>query len=270
MVNIPNIFEAALLRMRDLSILREEEWNAWAVKANIANDLACELHQQRLALDPAASIRASYAHGGQMQAVYQQCKQCAEDERTRQRSDALREAGVFDGNLLHATLDNFVCRTDTDRSNLESARAFVARGKGFLLLLGTMGTGKSHLAVAIMRAMSCRARFTTQAALLRRLRETYRDAKAEDVVETCKRVRLLVLDELGVSGGGKDELPMLHEILSTRHGERKPTVLTSNLAGEDELQEVLGERMNDRLRQSGFAKLYFRGESLRRTMRKEY
>lgn len=264
-------FNPELVNARVIEMLRRKrlDWESWCDATGVPSSTRCELHGETTYLDDEASIRTS-TREMKMTAVYLQCPKCKADALVRERSESIRACGVEDDNILHASFENFICRTRADEDNLAAARKFAEYGRGFLLLLGNYGTGKSHLAVAIIRAMNVRARFLTQAGLLARLRATYRNAAAEDVVERCKRVRLLVLDELGVSTGGRDELPMLHDILTTRHGARKPTVLTTNLATNDELEQAIGPRMFDRLRQSGFAKLHFAGDSLRRNFRKQY
>jgi DNA replication protein DnaC len=131
------------------------------------------------------------------------------------------------------------------------------------------GIGKTHLAVAVMRERGG-GRFLTQNQLLLKLRATYRDDKAEDIIEACKRVKLLVIDEVGLSSGGRDELPMLHEILNYRHGaEDRRTILTSNLE-KGEFVAALGERMIDRFRESAFASIALKGKSHRAERRTEY
>jgi DNA replication protein DnaC len=82
-------------------------------------------------------------------------------------------------------------------------------------------------------------------------------------------VRLLVLDDAGLSAGGRDELPMLHEILDYRYGRKLPTVVTSNLPW-DELRNLFSERMEDRLRQCSFEVLTFSGPSYRSQLRNQY
>ena len=108
-----------------------------------------------------------------------------------------------------------------------------------------------------------------QASLLRLLRATYGDKKADDPIEKAQYARLLVLDDAGLSSGGRDELPMLHEVLDYRHGERLPTIVTTNLPFE-QLSDALGERMADRLRESTFRILTFNGSSHRREAREHY
>lgn len=74
---------------------------------------------------------------------------------------------------------------------------------------------------------------------------------------------------MGLSAGGRDELPLLHDVLDYRHGHQKPAILTGNIS-VDQLRDVVGERMADRLRESCFAVLNFTGKSHRRESRERY
>jgi DNA replication protein DnaC len=147
-------------------------------------------------------------------------------------------------------------------------RDFAKVKRGCLIMLGGVGAGKTHLAVAVMRAFT-RPIFFKQNTLLRGLRRTYRDPDAGDPIPACQEADLLVLDELGVSSGGKDEYPLLHEILDYRYGEYRPTIITSN-ATPEQLRETLADRLVDRLRQSTFDLLLFGGKSHREDLKQAY
>jgi DNA replication protein DnaC len=158
--------------------------------------------------------------------------------------------------------------TDEAKGQLAAVKGFVAVRRGFLILLGGVGLGKSHLAVGVLRASGA-GLWVKQADLLRRLRATYRDDKADDPIEPCKTASLLILDEMGVSAGGKDEGPMLYDILDHRYCAIVPTVITSNLDWET-LAETLGERLADRLREATYRVLTLAGRSRRSERRKDY
>lgn len=184
--------------------------------------------------------------------VYQPCEACLVDR--------LQERGV-PPSLLHCTLDNWQPGSEEGKKQLEAVREFAKVQCGFLFLLGPVGTGKSHLAVGALR-LGRGGLFIKQADLLRRLRATYRDDKAADPVEPCKTAGFLVLDEMGVSSGGRDEWPMLHEILDHRYCAMMPTVITSNLTWE-ELAGLAGDRLSDRFRECAYRVLTLTGESHR-------
>lgn len=224
---------------------------------------------------PDVTLRLSQDHtrrrtcdnGGRLTAGYEPCPRCQAQREEQAVQERLHRQGV-PLNLLACTLDNWQPANEHDETHLSVVRKYVSLRKGFLVHLGDLGTGKTHLAVGVMRYESS-AFFVTQADLLDMLRLIYRDRTSQDPVERCRRVALLVLDEMGLSAGGRDELPLLHRILDYRHGEQKPTILTGNLSWV-ELTKVIGERLADRLKESAAKILIFGGYSHRPEARKRY
>lgn len=212
------------------------------------------------------SCLASARNQGVVIADYEACPQCDMDRAEAEIRERLHISGVPQ-NLLHATLANWL----PDANNFEHSqhvRTFLEAKHGFLFLLGDVGTGKTHLAVGAMRL--CKNPYLVkQNTLLRMLRQTYRDQAAIDPVIRCQQADLLVLDEMGLSSGGRDEFPLLNEVLDYRHSERKPTILAGNLDWAA-LQEIVGERLADRFRESTFLVLVFSGQSRRSEAREKY
>jgi DNA replication protein DnaC len=174
--------------------------------------------------------------------------------------------------LLHqqCTFENFTAATAELQANLAKAREFAADPKGLLLMLGRVGTGNTHLAASIVRAVG-RGRYLRHLDLVNRLRASYArpgresgpEELPEDIAEACRNASLLVIDELGVATGGNDGDVLLHDILDHRVGAFRPTVLCANLpAGE--MAGHVGDRLADRFRQAHFAVLNFAGPSRRR------
>lgn len=169
--------------------------------------------------------------------------------------------------LAGCAFSNWEVETAQDRDNLEQCAAFAgkpeARGRrNVLLMLGVRGRGKSHLAVSILRVIGA-GWFTTWAGMLYQMRRRYDDKTVPDPVARALSARCLVLDELGVSPGARDELATLHMILDHRYGAGSPTVITANL-DDAGARELIGERMVDRLRDGLFARLKFSGRSRRK------
>jgi DNA replication protein DnaC len=232
--------------------------------SNQPQAVRCRVHPdcERL-IDEKLTAVATSNNFGQFKAGYTPCRKCLDEAQL----ERLQGYGVPE-NLLHATFENFMPDAEDDAVHVEVVQSFCETKRGFLILLGGYGTGKSHLAAAAFRVYG-RGWFTGHNSLLMALRATYRDNAAFNPIEKAQSARLFVLDDVGLSAGGKDELPMLHEILNHRHGQRLPTIITSNLQYEG-LTSVFGERMTDRLRESAFRVLTFTGASHRREARDRY
>ena len=187
----------------------------------------------------------------------------------------LRACGVPD-RFLDRTLDSFEARNEGQQRALAFARRYVedwgrtrASGRS-AVWIGRPGTGKTHLAIGICRALSdagATAIYSTVQRAVRRVRETWdRDRRTESeaqAIAAFAQVDLLVLDEVGVQAGSSNEQTILFDILNERYNSRLPTLLLSNL-GKEQVADLLGERVIDRLREDGGSVLAFDWESWRR------
>lgn len=112
---------------------------------------------------------------------------------------------------------------------------WVAAGKAWCaLLIGTYGTGKTHLAIATLNAMG-RGHFEKVPDLLDSIRKRAFDEEA-GMEAALKRWRtmtsLLVLDDLGTEKQTEWVDETLYRILDARYESRLPTILTSNTSWE--------------------------------------
>ncbi len=117
---------------------------------------------------------------------------------------------------------------------LEEAQKFVERypsvGRG-LLFVGPAGTGKTHLAVAILRALSSRIQedllFVDFTSILPPQNVMLLDEDLRQRSERCLRqVSLLVLDNFGLGAPSPEILRSFERILEARLQRRRLTVLT--------------------------------------------
>ncbi len=260
---------ALAARMQNLlRIVQEREQAAEAFMRSQPQEKSCSKHPniiRRLTRERTQECTAM--NNGTPTAGYEHCPECLAEREAEGIRQRLKSFGVPEI-LTSATFDNWQPQTSEQAEHLDIVEAFARTRRGFLVMLGNVGTGKSHLAVAVLR-VARDAIFIKQATLLRELRESYNDKNAANPIRRCQETGILVLDEMGLSAGGRDELPMLNEILDYRHGERKPTILTGNCSWP-ELSSTIGTRLSDRLRESAFRIINFSGASRRADARERY
>lgn len=204
----------------------------------------------------------------------------------RQRLEAMLHEAAIPARFAGRTLASFNAETQEQQRALRVATDFATnfddrlrRGES-LILLGAPGTGKSHLAAAILQAImpeQC-GLYTTCAGLIRAVRNTWRkDSERSEgqVLAILAEVPLLVIDEVGVQYGTDSEQNILFEVLDRRYRDMMPTILLANLKLKREkpedpagLREVLGDRVYDRLTETARI-VTFEGESYRARARKE-
>lgn len=126
---------------------------------------------------------------------------------------------------------------------------------GSLILSGRPGTGKSHLAAAVMHVVMAAGRsaqYVTCMDMIRAVRATWRrdsDLTEEQVLRQLgESVDLLVIDEIGVQYGTEGEQNTMFDVLDRRYREMRPVILLTN-ADRAGFRDAVGERVFDRLRE---------------------
>lgn len=165
----------------------------------------------------------------------------------------LERAGV-PPRYIGCRFGTFVTRAGTQRA-VAAAQAVAAQERDGLVLCGPAGTGKTHLAVAMVaerierwlaawptdsveqeregmtyvaRRPELRVRLVSVPGFLDQLRSRIRFADAEDPLPALAAADLLVLDDLGREKVTDWASERLYVLVNERYNAQRPTVVTSN------------------------------------------
>lgn len=193
--------------------------------------------------------------------------------RHKQEIEDLKSKSLVPLRFRDKTFDNYIPDGDSKalkacREYAENFREHKARGR-CLILCGTAGTGKTHLACSIIDYIITNhlqsAIYTTIGKAFRTIKSTYSrssDSSEQKAYSSFVAPSLLVLDEIGVQYGSEAEKNILFEIINDRYENLKPTIIISNLA-INTLTEFAGERVVDRLKENGGKLIIFDWKSYR-------
>jgi len=199
------------------------------------------------------------------------------------------------------TLDDYEIYHEADRSlsrALQTARKFVeaypvdTAGKG-LLFTGSIGVGKTHLAVGVLQRLvkerGVKGLFCDYRELLKSIQNSYNSQVQTTELELLKPIfsaEVLVLDDLGAQKPNEWVWDTVALILNTRYNDKQTTIITTNYpdqpagAGfkvdkngaqparnEDTLGDRIGDRMRSRLAEM-CVRVEMNGEDFRQTVKR--
>jgi DNA replication protein DnaC len=182
----------------------------------------------------------------------------ADDQRERMRLEQAniprRYYGASISNWLHPTdQQDRVWRWAADYA--DACDEVTSSGRS-AVLVGSTGTGKTHLAIGVLRhfmKQGATGYYTTAIDMLGRIKATY-NSEAEETeskaVGHLTSVDLLVIDEIGRQLDTSYEVAQLFRVIDRRSADMRPTLLISNL-GVAALKAFCGEHIVDRLAQNG-------------------
>ncbi|MBI2861915.1 MAG: ATP-binding protein [Chloroflexi bacterium] len=166
-----------------------------------------------------------------------QCECLAQQIEDREFAQLVRHSNMesFD----HMMFRNFDPEVSGVAQAYRAARHFANDPRGWLMLMGPFGCGKTHLAAAIANhaiGSKIKVLFALVPDLLDHLRATFAPTSELTYDELFERVRttfLLVLDDLGTEYSTPWAQEKLYQIFSYRYHYELPTVVTTNRQPED-------------------------------------
>lgn len=207
--------------------------------------------------------------------VWSGCPGCFEDQKKREEAEMAREArrqmeqqrvsqilgrAAIPERFMDRSFDNYVIEHEGQQEAFNTTKRYAdnweenRKAGRCMIFMGTVGTGKTHLAVSIARHVlnsGGTAMFTRAHEAVSRVMETYRrDSQQSErqVLDMFRRPDLLIIDEIGRQRGTDNERMMLFEIINRRYDDVKPTIIISNMdkAG---IERYMDEATIDRLRE---------------------
>lgn len=247
----------------DLDQTADQQFQAWLAQVRPPK---CGYASRPVPLEKLRQEMFRHFPSYDLRLVYSGCPQCWMER----HGIAPEDAGC--------SFENFTLEPPVIREHWETCQLFAANPQGVLLMLGSTGNGKTHLAYAIMREMFKRGtsdcvfikqRHFLERHWLARRPAAFDQEPPKDILQRCQRADLLIFDEMREAVGNRDIEDPLLDLFEYRIGHRLPTVITANLK-KTELESAIGTRLLDRLRQANFALLEFNFPSRRAIVRRDY
>ncbi len=181
----------------------------------------------------------------------------------RRRAEQLAAAGIPE-RYRHCTLESFELWNKAKDPSLGRAKKAVQEfvdlypqvDRG-LLLMGGVGTGKTHLAVAaltgLIRDKGVRGRFADFTSLVLEIQMTFDvPGGSRNLLRPLVEAELLVLDELGAGKTSAWVTDLLYYLVNTRYLEGRLTIFTTNFLDPPDVprpqEEYLADRISRRIR----------------------
>lgn len=201
------------------------------------------------------------------------CPKCASEDLNKSKVDHQREVDmmVFEKHLSGAMIPvrhaqseflNYKVQLQGQATALQACITFtqkiIAEGKSNFIMVGSTGTGKTHLACGTAKTLLKKGlyvRYITSEELAQRIMNAWdkdtKDQSEEAIIYEFAQYDLLIIDEYGLHDRDK-RMELVHKVLTKRYDCKKPTMLVSNFTLK-KLQNDLGDRLWSRFQHDGLA-----------------
>jgi DNA replication protein DnaC len=148
-------------------------------------------------------------------------------QKENRKKEWLKSIGVK-ADYETATLGTYNAKTDSQKAALNACKLLKDGAIKKLILLGSNGVGKTHLACSLVKLMN--GKIITAYEMFALYRSCFSGQNSEiELLHQFSTYSLLVIDEFGRTKGSEAEENFLSAILDARHSDGLPTMILSNL-----------------------------------------
>ena len=165
----------------------------WEAKAREMKEFFDKLNEHVLKLDPVYCVdhedtqipinmdrsRSESWIDREFSIVYDKCPKCHPEEKSTDLVNEKWKKMGIPSNLYSSTIENFDIDTEPKKRAVSKIYKQLEKSGGFIILRGTVGTGKTHLAVGVIKHFGDGI-LVTEADLVGELRETYSSNIGQD------------------------------------------------------------------------------------------
>lgn len=162
------------------------------------------------------------------------------DQQKKIKADAFAKASIMHGDYKEKTFDNYQANSDEQVQAAKKMRYYanhfdeMLSESNCLLVQGTFGTGKTHLAAAVrnkLRAEDYQVLFISLPDYVDKLKQGFKDLnQVHPIFKFAKEADLLILDDVGANRMSEWEVSELFRLVDARRN--KCTIYTTNLTSE--------------------------------------
>ncbi len=240
---------------------------------NLQEKLAAARAEHEALKERRAALLLSLGYPADYTAPHYTCEKCHDTGFIEARMcSCMREALVLEGVrssglgalINRQSFENFSLDYYRDtKENAERAAYTLSRARAYaenfstesgnLLLMGPTGLGKTHLSTAIARTVIERGYDVVYESVQNLLADFEYDRFKSGYGESTPRgnryllCELLIVDDLGTEQTNQFVTATLYHLINTRLNHARPTVISTNLIGDEELRTRYGDRISSRL-----------------------
>jgi len=180
--------------------------------------------------------------------------------RQKEIMESKKESCGISPRLMRQTLESFDIsfytgeRKKAAQNALHASREFIenylaGEQKDGLIFLGSVGSGKTYLASAIIGKLienGIEAKLILLSDFLDELRAAVKDGSPQRIINQVKVYPVLAIDDLGADNNTDFAINSIFSLLNYRLNYELPTIITTNLSYK-QIEEVYGSRICSRI-----------------------